>query len=212
MNIDLLSSHFELSEQQKRQFSLFAQIFLEKNAQVNLVSRKDADNLVERHLLHSLTIGRFYDLNGATVLDVGTGGGFPGLPLAILFPEAQFQLVDARAKKIAAVQDFVSQLGLQNVKAVHTRIEDFNEKAHFVVSRAVTGLEKFTGWVEKNIRSGSHKGQHHGIIYLRGMDFDFNVVNDTISQCFDCNRVIDLDEHFKLDFFSSKKIIFLQRI
>lgn len=187
-------------------------VFLEKNAQVNLVSRKDAENLVERHLLHSLTIARFYDLSGAKVLDVGTGGGFPGLPLAIMFPTASFQLVDARAKKIAAVQGFAKEIGLKNVQAIHTRIEDFRDKAQFVVSRAVTGLERFTNWVEKNVSRGAHLGQHQGIIYLRGMDFDFNVINDEINQGFDCNRIINLDEFFDLDFFSSKKIIFLQKL
>lgn len=212
MNVDLLSRFFDLSKEQQEQFELFSEIFVEKNAQVNLVSRKDSENLVERHFLHSISLSKFYNLSDAKVLDVGTGGGFPGLPLAILFPSARFHLVDARAKKIAAVNDFAKRLGLKNVTASHIRIEDFHEKFQFVVSRAVTGLERFTNWVEKNIEKGAHLGQHHGIIYLRGLDFDFNTINDEINQGFDCNRIIHLEEHFNLDFFSSKKVIFLQRL
>lgn len=207
-----MNRFFDLNDEQRAQFELFSDIFLEKNAQVNLVSRKDSENLIERHFLHSITVGKFYNLAGARVLDVGTGGGFPGLPLAILFPTAQFHLVDARAKKIAAVNDFASHMGLKNVVASHVRIEEFHEKFQFVVSRAVTGLERFTNWVEKNVERGAHLGQHQGIIYLRGLDFDFNTINDEINQSFDCNRIIHLEEHFDLDFFSSKKVIFLQRL
>lgn len=212
MDVSLLSKYFELSDDQIVKFSLFADVFFEKNKHINLVSRKDAEHLVERHILHSLTITKYFNLNKAKVLDVGTGGGFPGLPLAIFFPEAKFTLVDAKRKKIEAVKEFAEAIGLENVEANHIRAEELKEKFDFVVSRAVTSLDKFTKWVEKLIVPGSFYGQHKGIIYLRGLDFDFDTINDEISQEFDCNKIINLESDFKLDFFSSKKVVFLQRL
>ncbi|MFY0674927.1 MAG: 16S rRNA (guanine(527)-N(7))-methyltransferase RsmG [Bacteroidia bacterium] len=212
MDVSLLSKYFELSKEQISLFSQFAELFIEKNKHINLVSRKDADNLVERHLLHSLTIGNYYNLSNAKVLDVGTGGGFPGLPLAILFNDAHFTLIDSKRKKIDAVNEFANQLGLKNVVATHVRAEELKGNFDFVVSRAVTSLDKFSNWVFRLIKQGFHNQQAKGIIYLRGVDFDFNSINDEINQEFDCNRIISLDEHFKLDFFSSKKIVFLQKL
>lgn len=212
MGMNLLKKYFDLSEQQIGLFEKFEKIFIEKNAMVNLVSRKDEENLEERHFLHSLGIAKHFDLSGARVLDVGTGGGFPGLPLAIVFPEGKFHLIDARRKKIDAVNDFIQQLGLENVKATHIRAEELTEQCDFVVSRAVTSLDRFTRWTERVIRPGAIKGQQRGIIYLRGLDFDFNSVNDEISPKFDCNRIVHLEKDFELDFFSSKKVVFLQRL
>lgn len=212
MDVSLLSKYFKLSEKQIEQYSNFAEIFLEKNHHVNLVSRKDAENLVERHLLHSLTIGHYYDLSNAKVLDVGTGGGFPGLPLAIMFENAQFTLIDSKRKKIDAVNEFAAELGLKNVIAKHIRAEELKGNFDFIVSRAVTNLEKFTDWVCRLIKQGFHNNQAKGIIYLRGVDFDFNTINEEIDHEFDCNKIISLEEHFELDFFSSKKIVFLQKL
>ncbi len=212
MNVELLTQYFDLNENQIKQFELFADVFLEKNQFVNLVSRKDAENLVERHLLHSLTIAKYFDLNGAKVLDVGTGGGFPGLPLAIFFSKGDFTLIDAKRKKIDAVNEFAQTIGLNNVVAKHVRAEELKAKFDFVVSRAVTSLDRFTGWVERHIEPGFCNNQPKGIIYLRGIDFDFNTVNDDISREFDCNRVIHLEKDFKSEFFSSKKIVFLQKL
>lgn len=212
MALSLIENYFTLTPKQKEQLEKFSEVFLEKNTVLNLVSRKDAENLEERHLLHSISISKYYDLSGAKVLDVGTGGGFPGIPLAIMFPDASFHLIDARRKKTDAVNEFVEALGLTNVRVSHIRAEELPGHYDFIVSRAVTSLDKFTSWTGKLIRPGAHKGQHRGIIYLRGMDFDFDTINDEISPQFDCNRIIDLHQFLNLDFFSSKKIVFLQRL
>jgi len=212
MSIAILEKYFPLSEAQKNQFEQLEKVFLEKNQFLNLISRKDAENLVERHFLHSLTIAKYFNLENTKVLDVGTGGGFPGIPLAIYFPNAHFTLVDAKRKKIDAVNEFVEAIGLKNVSAQHIRAEELKGKFDFVVSRAVTSLDKFTKWVEKTTLAGTVNKQARGIIYLRGIDFDFNTINEEISQDFDCNRIINLEKDFDLDFFSSKKIVFLQRL
>ncbi|MBI1185176.1 16S rRNA (guanine(527)-N(7))-methyltransferase RsmG [bacterium] len=211
-DISLLKNYFSLSDEQTRQFNIFSEVFLEKNKVLNLVSRKDAENLTERHLLHSLTIAKYFNLSGAKVLDVGTGGGFPGLPLAIYFPQASFTLVDSKQKKVHAVSEFVQQIGLNNVETRCIRAEELKTQYDFVVSRAVTGLDKFTHWVAPLIKPGTVGTQHKGIIYLRGEDFDFNTINDEIHPAFDCNRIIHLQKDFTSDFFLSKKIVFLQRI
>ncbi|MGB0430132.1 MAG: 16S rRNA (guanine(527)-N(7))-methyltransferase RsmG [Bacteroidia bacterium] len=212
MNVDLLTKYFDLNEKQINQFEIFGDVFLEKNQFVNLISRKDAENLVERHFLHSLTIAKYFELSGAKVLDVGTGGGFPGLPLAIYFSDASFTLIDAKRKKIDAVNEFAQALDLDNVTAKHIRAEELKGNFDFILSRAVTSLDKFTGWVHKLVKQGAYLKQAKGIIYLRGVDFDFNTINDEINHQFDCNKIIHLDKDFNREFFSSKKIVFLQKI
>lgn len=160
-----------LSEMQVSQLHTAYAGWMDWNEKVNLVSRKDLENLAERHILHSLSIGKVAQFGaGHTILDVGTGGGFPGIPLAILFPEAEFHLVDSIGKKIRVVQDIVQQCGLKNVHPAIQRAEDVKGKFDYVISRAVTSLDKFIPWVKHKIKCSPNASPKNGILYLRGGD------------------------------------------
>ncbi|MBI3141213.1 MAG: 16S rRNA (guanine(527)-N(7))-methyltransferase RsmG [Bacteroidetes bacterium] len=201
-----------LSDGQVQSLCQYMELLYEKNKVLNLISRQDIDHLEERHILHSLTIARYFDFKDASVMDVGSGGGLPGIPLAIYYPSARFTLVDARKKKVEAMQAFVDELGLSNVEVIHGRVEELKGNWHFVVSRGVASLPQFTQWVHRVIPLAHINGQATGIIYLRGLDFDFGAINDELHPNFDCNRIVHLERDFKLAFFSSKKLVFLQRI
>src|SRR5665213_2635183 len=170
MTSDLIVKYFpSLTEQQLMQFDRLPELYTFWNNQINVISRKDIDQLYERHVLHSLGIAKVISfLPGEKVLDVGTGGGFPGIPLAILFPETQFYLVDSIGKKIKVVQEVAKALGLKNVIAFHQRAEQANEKFDFVVSRAVTRLKEFYPWVKDKFNSESKNELPNGILYLKG--------------------------------------------
>ena len=153
--MDLLEQYFpNLSYEQIQQFSQLNILFRDLNVKINLVSRKDVDFLVERHIIHSLAIAKFHKFKTKTeILDVGTGGGFPGIPLSIIFPNVKFYLIDSIGKKIDAVIEINRALGLKNITAIKVRAEDYNKKVDFVVSRAVTRMERFVPLVSKNIKS-----------------------------------------------------------
>lgn len=167
--MDIIHKYFpELTKEQVIQFEALKKLYLYWNERINVISRKDIDNIYLRHVLHSLAIGKSFNfLSHQKILDVGTGGGFPGIPLAILFPESNFMLIDSIGKKIKVVTEISNELGLKNVKAQQLRVEKHKEKYNFVISRAVTDLAKFTAWVSKNIASGKNNNIANGILYLK---------------------------------------------
>src|SRR6202012_4133840 len=172
MTSDIILKYFpNITQKQREQFEQLPALCNFWNNQINVISRKDIDQLYERHVLHSLGIAKVMEfLPGENVLDVGTGGGFPGIPLAILFPETQFYLVDSIGKKIKVVQEVAKAIGLQNLRAAHMRAEDVQEKFDFVVSRAVTRLKEFYPWVKDKFRGRRDNKLDSGILYLKGGD------------------------------------------
>ena len=193
-----------LTARQVEQFDLLLGLYADWNEQINVISRKDLENFYERHVLHSLGIAKVYSfLPGAVVLDVGTGGGFPGIPLAILFPETTFVLVDSIGKKIKVVNEVASALGLTNVQAHHVRAEEVKGTYDFVISRAVTAMPVFVEWVKNKIKKGKAvDGFPHGILYLKGGDLteEFKNVPGKFKE-------YPLSNYFTEAFFETKKVI-----
>ena len=180
-------------------------LYKDWNDKINVVSRKDIDNLYINHVLHSMGIAKVMAFKpGATVLDVGTGGGFPGIPLAILFPETNFHLVDSIGKKITVVNGVAEGLGLKNVKAEQIRAEQIKGQSDFVVSRAVTRLKEFIGWVHNKIKPGSLHELDNGILYLKGGDLD-----EELAEIKRLHQVYDLSQYFKEEFFETKRVVFV---
>lgn len=207
MGMNLLLQHFaNLSPQQKEQFSALEKLCLDWNAKINVISRKDTELFYERHVLHSLGIAKvcsFYP--GAGVLDIGTGGGFPGIPLAILFPESNFHLVDSIAKKILVVNEMAQALGLKNVKAEQARAEKLKGQYDFIVSRAVTQMPRFMTWTRGKLRRGNAAGSMaNGILYLKGGDLSEELAN------FPKAKQYALSKFFQEEFFETKKVVYLK--
>ena len=199
----ILQSYFaDLSENQIFQFQQLEKLYEEWNAQINVVSRKDIDELYLRHVLHSLGIAKVQAFKPNTkVLDIGTGGGFPGIPLAILFPEVEFHLVDSIGKKIKVVDGIAEGLGLTNIKTTHGRAEEVNDTYDFIVSRAVAQMETFVRWTKKKIRKKSNHKLKNGILYLKGGD-----LTEELS-AFPKATIFDLQDYFKEEFFETKKVV-----
>ena len=185
--MDKLFKHFsDLNDIQIEQFEQLEALYGGWNTQINVISRKDMDQFYERHVLHSLGISKVIEFkNGSTVLDVGTGGGFPGIPLAILFPNTQFYLIDSIGKKIKVVKAVQQVLGLTNVLAYQLRAEDFTEKVDFVVSRAVTKMETFAPWVKSNLKSIHRHSIKNGILYLKGGDLTEELQQFPTAVCYE---------------------------
>jgi 16S rRNA (guanine527-N7)-methyltransferase len=204
--VNIIYHYFpDLSDHQKKQFAQLYSLYKEWNDKINVISRKDVDNLYINHVLHSLGIAKVISFKpGSSVLDVGTGGGFPGIPLAILFPETQFHLVDSIGKKITVVQNVADALGLKNVKAEQIRAEQIKDKYDFIVSRAVTRLKEFYGWINKKIKDKSIHEMDNGILYLKGGDLD-----EELAELRRLHQVFDLSQFFKEEFFETKKIVFV---
>lgn len=195
----------DLTETQKSQFTRLFPLYKEWNGKINVISRKDIDNLYLNHVLHSLAIAKVVSLKpGAAVLDVGTGGGFPGIPLAILFPETQFHLVDSIGKKITVVKNVADGIGLKNIQAEQIRAEQVKGEYDFVVSRAVTRLKEFYGWVHRKVKQESQHTLYNGILYLKGGDLE-----EELTELKKPHQLIELSGFFSEEFFETKKVVYI---
>lgn len=203
--MELIEKYFpNLNETQKKQFEKLGPLYEEWNAKINVVSRKDIEQLYEKHVLHSLGIAKVQEfLPGSRVLDVGTGGGFPGIPLAIMFPETEFYLVDAIGKKIKVVQAVAEGLGLTNVKAEQIRAEKVKGEFDFIVSRAVTQFGQFVPWVRKKVARESRHDRRNGILYLKGGDLSEELKD------YQSVQLYNLKDYFEGEFFDTKKVVYL---
>ena len=211
MELKLLKKYFPIiSDDQLKQFQLLAELFSEYNLNVNMISRKDVENLEERHILHSLAIAKFITFKSQTrILDVGTGGGFPGLPLAILFPDCKFYLVDSIGKKINVVKELVAQLGLKNVEAINARVESLTIDIDFVVSRAVAPISDLYRWSKNRLTKDKYNDKPNGFILLKGGNLteEKNEFKEMLRKSIKIQEV-PLDAYFREEYFDTKKIIY----
>lgn len=206
MSVALLQKYFpDLSEIQISQFEKLEELYNEWNEKINVISRKDMESLYEKHILHSLGIAKVMEFApGTKVLDIGTGGGFPGIPLAIIFPEVNFTLVDSIGKKITVVKEVAEAIGLKNVTALHARAEDLKDKFHFVVSRAVTRMPVFLIWLKGKFDKEEFNPKPNGVLYLKGGDLTEELEGLK-------TELFDLQNYFEGDFFETKKVVYLSK-
>ena len=203
--MEIILKYFpDLSEKQIKQFSQLQDLYNEWNAQINVISRRDLENLYLKHVLHSLAIAKVVQFaDGTSVLDVGTGGGFPGIPLAILFPKVEFLLVDSIGKKIKVVNEVANSIGLENLRAEHKRAEQVNGQFDFVVSRAVTKMKVFQQWVRKRISTKQKNTLFNGVLYLKGGDLKEELKGIKNVELY------NIPEFFEEEFFETKKVVYL---
>ena len=195
----------DLTPRQRQQVEQLQPLYREWNEKINVISRKDIDNLYVNHVLHSLSIAKvIHFLPGAEILDVGTGGGFPGIPLAIRFPDTQFHLVDSIGKKITVVREVTKALGLVNVSCEQIRAEQLKDRYDFIVSRAVTQMKEFYGWVHNKVKRESAHKLDNGILYLKGGDLD-----EELNQLKRPYKLYELTDYFQEEFFQTKKIVYI---
>jgi 16S rRNA (guanine527-N7)-methyltransferase len=204
--LSIITTYFpNLTTTQLEQFKQLQSLYEHWNAQINVISRKDIESLYEKHVLHSLGIAKVMEFKPNTkIMDVGCGGGFPGIPLAILFPDCKFHLVDSIGKKIKVVNEIASAIGLQNLTAEHKRAEEVKDKFEFIISRAVTEFPAFYKWVQNKISKSQFNNLPNGILYLKGGDLTEELKDFK-------KRVVlyDLKEYFKEEFFETKKVVYL---
>jgi len=203
--MELILKYFpNLTETQIQQFEALEGLYKDWNSKINVISRKDIDELYLRHVLHSLGIAKVINFtSGTSVLDVGTGGGFPGVPLAILFPECQFHLVDSINKKLKVINAVAESIELTNIKTTHSRVEAIDETYDFIVSRAVTTMPEFTTWVKGKISRTQKNELKNGILYLKGGD-----LTEELKQ-YKTVKAFLLSDYFEEPFFETKKVIHL---
>ncbi len=195
----------DLTPTQKDQFAKLFDLYKEWNDKINVISRKDIENLYVNHVLHSLGIAKVMKFNpGAEVLDVGTGGGFPGIPLAIMFPETKFHLVDSIGKKITVVKNVAAGAGIKNVRAEQIRAEQIKGQYDFIVSRAVTRLKEFYGWIHQKTKKQSTHKLDNGILYLKGGDLE-----EELGELRKPYSLYNLSDYFKEEFFDTKKVVYV---
>ena len=206
MTSDIITHYFpDLSDLQKEQFDKLEELYRFWNAQINVISRKDIDKLYLHHILHSLAIAKVISfLPGEKILDVGTGGGFPGIPLAILFPESQFHLVDSIGKKIKVVNEVSNGIGLKNLVASHARAEQINDRFDFIISRAVTQLKDFYPWIRGKFNKNSKNELKNGVLYLKGGDLDEEILQSGLKNV----TRYPINDYFTEDFFDTKFVIY----
>ncbi|CAH0994862.1 Ribosomal RNA small subunit methyltransferase G [Emticicia aquatica] len=202
--INIITKYFpSITEKQLHQFGQLQELYSFWNAQINVVSRQDIENLYEKHVLHSLGIAKVMSFKpGTEILDVGTGGGFPGIPLAILFPECQFHLVDSIGKKIKVVTEVAQAIGLTNLTAQHERAENVLSDYDFIISRAVTRLKPFYGWVLNKVTKNQFNDLKNGILYLKGGDLE-----EELAEFGGEYTLYNLSDYFSEDFFETKKVV-----
>ena len=204
--MDLILKYFQgLTERQREQFAALLPLYESWNSKINVISRKDLEHFYEHHVLHSLAIAKVQPFKPmADILDVGTGGGFPGIPLAILFPETKFYLIDSIGKKIKVVQDVISQLQLTNCRAEQIRAEQVRGEFDFVVSRAVTAMPEFVGWVRGKVSKSHYHALRNGLLCLKGGDLD-----EEFAPMRQKPRIYDIGNFFEEEFFETKKVVYL---
>ena len=203
--MEVIEKYFvDLSEKQLSQFEQLKSVYEDWNTKINVISRKDIDFFYEKHVLHSLAIAKIQSfLPNSEILDVGTGGGFPGIPLAILFPEVNFTLVDSIGKKIKVVQEVVQHVDIKNVTAINARAEQIDKKFDFIVSRAVTQMPDFVKWVKDKIKQTSRHDLKNGILYLKGGDLTEELAS------FSLKEIHLISDFFSEPFFETKKVVYL---
>ncbi len=203
--MELILKYFpDLTPLQIEQFTKLEALYQDWNLKINVVSRKDIDELYMRHVLHSLAIAKVIQFKeGSSMMDVGTGGGFPGIPLAILFPECEFHLVDSINKKLNVVREVVAGLELQNVKVTHSRVEDIKETYDFIISRAVAAMPTFVHWIKGKVAKTQQNELKNGILYLKGGDLTEEL------QGYQTAKIYDISNYFEEDFFETKKVVHL---
>lgn len=203
--MDLILKYFNLTQQQERQFKTLGDLYQDWNQKINLISRKDIENLYERHILNALAIAKIIEFKPETeILDLGTGGGFPGLPLAILFPESKFKLVDSIGKKLKVIDDICNKLELKNVEIEQIRGEELQEKFDFVIGRAVCPLDEFTKMVEENIKPESQHQLKNGILYFGATENikDKDILNNLLAY--------NISDYLEEEYFQNRKVLYLR--
>ena len=205
--IDLILHYFpDLTPKQRSQFEALEDLYQDWNSQINVISRKDTDNFYERHVLHSLAIAKVMEFkDGSKILDIGTGGGFPGIPLAILYPECDFLLVDSIGKKIKVVNEVAKALELENVRGIHERAEKIKGQFDFVVSRAVTAMPEFLNWTKGKFLKEDKNDFKNGILYLKGGD-----LTEEMASVKKAVQYFEIPDFFKEEFFETKKVVYVR--